>query len=69
VTTLTGASPSFDAVGARPTLDQLLAGAWDGLRARDVVECPVCRGEMAPESSAGAFPSGGRCGACGSRLT
>jgi hypothetical protein len=46
------ASPTlFDGLGGRPTLDELLAGAWEGLSAHAVVACPICDGTMEPDSS------------------
>jgi hypothetical protein len=69
VTTLTVAPSLFDAVGGEPTLDELIAGVWEGLAAHGVVECPVCGEEMAPEYGAHARPIGGRCRACGSALS
>jgi hypothetical protein len=59
----------FDGAGGGPTLDELLAGAWEGLTAHAVVECPVCSAEMAPEYGAHTRPHGGRCRSCGSTLT
>ena len=60
-TTLEGLEPE-------PTLEDLLDGTWGGLRSRQIVECPVCRGEMEPEYGAQALPIGGRCTDCGSVL-
>jgi hypothetical protein len=70
VTTVTLSRPTlFDTVGGEPTLDELLVGAWEGLTARRVVECPVCgASEMAPEYGVHALPIGGRCERCGSTL-
>jgi hypothetical protein len=58
----------FDAAGGEPTLDDVLAGAWEGLTAHRTVDCPVCAGELAPAYGAHARPTGGRCGGCGSTL-
>jgi hypothetical protein len=69
VTTLTAAPSLFDAVGGEPTLDEVIVGVWEGLTAHCVVECPVCRDEMAPEYGAHARPIGGRCAGCGSVLS
>jgi hypothetical protein len=64
------ASPTlFDGLGGRPTLDELLAGAWEGLTAHSVVACPVCGGEMEPEYGAHARPIAGRCQSCATRLS
>jgi hypothetical protein len=55
-----------DQVAARrPTLDELLVGAWEGLRSTAATDCPVCGGTMS--SRRGAGPAGG-CEDCGSRL-
>jgi hypothetical protein len=63
------APPSlFDAAGGEPTLDELLAGVWEGLTAHAVVPCPACGGGMEPEYGAHALPIGGRCKDCGSTL-
>ncbi len=58
----------FDGTGGEPTLDELLAGVWEGLTARRDVACPVCGGRMRPEYGAHAMPQGGRCRACGTSL-
>ena len=55
-------------VGGEPTLDELLAGVWEGLTAHAAVRCPVCGGEMEPEYGVHALPIGGRCKGCGSTL-
>lgn len=52
-----------------PTLDELIAGVWEGLTADRPADCPVCAAEMRPEYGGGAQPIGGRCGSCGSALT
>jgi hypothetical protein len=71
VTTLLATrSPSlFDAVGGEPTLDEVLAGVWEGLIAHRVSECPVCRSELIPEYGAHALPIAGRCQTCESVLS
>jgi hypothetical protein len=56
-------------VGGEPTLDELIAGVWEGLIAHQAVECPVCRGEMDPEYGAHARPIRGRCNSCGTALS
>ena len=45
--------------GGRLTLEQLLDGVWEGLRAAGVANCPVCESRM----------SSATCGDCGSRLS
>lgn len=52
----------------RPTLDDLIVGAWEGLSAHHTVSCPVCSGALAPRYGAGPAPVGGRCRDCGSTL-
>jgi hypothetical protein len=70
VSAVTLAPPSlFDAVGGEPTLDELLAGLWEGLTAHDAVRCPVCQDRMEPEYGAGRMPAVGRCKRCGSTIT
>jgi hypothetical protein len=51
-----------------PTLDDLVAGAWEGLLTGAPAECLACGSPMAPRHSAGAGVVGGRCGGCGSTL-
>jgi hypothetical protein len=58
----------FDQLGGGPTLDELLAGVWEGLAAQRPVACPVCGGEMAAEYGAHSRPVGGRCLSCASVL-
>ena len=68
--TLTLTPPSlFDVVGGEPTLDEVLAGVWEGLTAHEVVACPICGAQMAPEYGVHALPIGGRCGGCGSTIS
>jgi hypothetical protein len=69
MSTLALAPSLFGAVGGEPTLDELIAGVWEGLAAHGVVVCPVCEGEMAPEYGAGSRPVGGRCEHCGTALS
>ena len=59
----------FDGTGGEPTLDDLLAGVWEGLTAQRDVVCPVCGDRMRPEVGAAARPVGGRCAACGTSLS
>jgi len=56
------------APGGGPTLDELLAGVWEGLSAHRTVPCPVCGGSLAPRYGAGPGPVGGRCGDCASTI-
>ncbi len=57
------------ASGGGPRLDDLVAGLWEGLAARRVVECPVCSAEMHPAYGVHSLPIGGRCKGCGSTLS
>ncbi len=68
MTTLVVATPLFGELESEPTLDAVIVRAWDELRERRQVECPVCQGEMAPEYGAQALPIGGRCSSCGAAL-
>jgi hypothetical protein len=52
-----------------PTLDDLVAGVWEGLAAGAPADCPACGAVMSPRHSAGAGIVGGRCGGCGSSLS
>lgn len=55
--------------GSRPTLDDVLLGAWEGLTSeRSEVSCLVCGGTMSPRWGATSAPVGGRCGDCHSTL-
>ncbi len=56
------------AAGGGPTLDDVIAGAWEALADNRSVSCPVCAGAMRPRYGAGAAPVGGRCDDCGSAL-
>jgi hypothetical protein len=59
----------FGPVGGGPTLGDLIAGAWEGLAAHDVVACLVCGERMSPRYGSGAAVLGGRCEHCGSTLS
>ena len=50
------------------TLDELLVGAAEGLRALDAVACPVCSGAMLPVARAGRS-AGGACRDCGTAMS
>ena len=52
-----------------PTLDDLVAGAWEGLLAGAPADCFVCGAPLAPRHSAGAGIVGGRCGGCGTTVS
>ena len=50
--------------GGRPTLEEMLDGAWEQLRSGLSVTCPLCGGRMEPE------PGGaGRCRDCRTALS
>jgi hypothetical protein len=51
-----------------PTLDDLVAGAWEGLLAGAPADCIACGEPLTPRHSAGAGVVGGRCGGCGTAL-
>ena len=38
----------FDDPGGGPTLDELIAGVWEGLTAQRPARCPICAAEMQP---------------------
>jgi hypothetical protein len=57
-----------DDVCGRPTLDDLVVGAWEGLLAHHPATCPVCSAAMSPRYGSGSRPVGGRCSGCGSTL-
>ena len=63
------AAARVPAVSSRLTLDELLVGAWEGLRSGHAVACPVCSGAMTPRSGHGPRPVGGRCGSCGTEMS
>ena len=76
MSTLTLAPLGLDRVEGEPTLDDLLAGVWEGLSARRAVRCPVCAGEMEPVApgsttrAAGAARAvAGRCRECSATLS
>jgi len=65
------AEETFTTPSARrqgPTLDDLVAGVWEGLLAGAPADCLVCGTPLSPRHSAGAGIVGGRCGGCGSTL-
>jgi len=58
-----------DTVGGEPTLEELLAGVWEGLTIHGSAACPVCDAAMEARYGAHARPIDGRCAACGSTLS
>ncbi len=73
--------PLFDGAGGEPTLDDVLAGVWEGLAARATAACPICgermepvfdarrQGGVASEDARAGGPEGARCTNCGSSLS
>ena len=51
-----------------PTLDDLVAGAWEGLLAGAPADCLVCGTPLAPRHSAAVGIVGGRCDGCGTTI-
>jgi DNA-directed RNA polymerase subunit RPC12/RpoP len=51
------------------TLDEMVAGVWEGLAAKDAVRCPACGGTMVSRSAARAEAREGVCLNCGARLS
>jgi hypothetical protein len=70
-TTVPAAEPAATARAHRhgPTLDDLVAGAWEGLLAGAHADCLVCGSALTPRHSAGAGVVGGRCGTCGTTVS
>ncbi len=66
MTALATAPTLFDDRGGEPTLDETLAGVWEGLMAHRSVECLLCGEAMVPEYGAHTRPVSGRCTGCGS---
>jgi hypothetical protein len=63
-------APSLlDDLGGEPTLDELIAGVWEGLAAHRSVACPLCGGDMKPDYGVHALPIGGRCHSCDTELS
>jgi hypothetical protein len=59
----------FDDTGGEPTLDELIAGVWEGLTAHATAACPVCGHRLEPEYGVHARPIAGRCEHCAARLS
>jgi hypothetical protein len=59
--------------GGEPTLDDLLAGVWEGLAARAPAACPICAGPLEAVYRARADREqaleAARCTSCGSSLS
>jgi len=52
----------------RTTLEDLIAGVWEGLAVHGTSPCPVCGAAMQARFGAHARPVDGRCGSCGATL-
>jgi hypothetical protein len=50
------------------TLEELIAGVWEGLAVRGTSSCPVCGAAMEARYGAHARPVDGRCTSCGATL-
>jgi hypothetical protein len=62
--------PLFDeAMGGEPTLEELIAGVWEGLAVHGTSSCPVCGAAMEARFGAHAGPVDGRCTSCGATLS
>jgi hypothetical protein len=59
----------FTDLGGEPTLDEFIAGAWEGLATHDRIACPICGGQMTAVYGAHARPAAGRCEDCGTSLS
>jgi hypothetical protein len=57
-----------EAMGGEPTLEELIAGVWEGLAVHGTSSCPVCGAEMKARFGAHARPVDGRCAGCGATL-
>lgn len=62
------ADASLRGSGDGLTFDDLIVGAWEGLSAHRVIDCPACGGAMAPRRIVGQHLHG-LCGGCGAELS
>ena len=58
----------FAAPGERQTLEDVLSGVWEDVRANRTAACPICAGPMTPRFGSGPAAVGGRCRDCGTEL-
>ncbi len=58
----------FGAPREGQTLDDVLSGVWEDLRANRTAGCPVCGGALAPRFGSGPAAVGGRCTTCATTL-
>jgi hypothetical protein len=54
---------------AEPTLDDLVAGAWDELTVTHAASCVVCGDDLSPRFSSGPQPVAAGCAGCGAQLS
>jgi hypothetical protein len=60
----------FGEIGSvQPTLEALIACAWEDLSVTGSAACPICGQAMEADSGAGGGAAGGRCTACGATLS
>ena len=53
---------------AHATLDDLVAGSWEGLQATHAAACLVCGTGVTPRFGSGPHPVAATCRSCGSQL-
>ena len=53
----------------RPTLEDVLSGAWEDRVAHRTATCPICDGAREPRYGSGPSAVGGRCRECRAELT
>jgi hypothetical protein len=52
-----------------PTLDDVIAGAWDALAVTQTAACPLCGDDLVPRFGSGPQPVAGACRSCGTELS
>jgi hypothetical protein len=57
-----------ETMGGEPTLEELIAGVWEGLAVHGTSSCPVCGAEMEARYGVHARPVDGRCASCGTTI-
>ncbi len=60
---------SLERPGSGPTLDDVIAAAWQEIERGERSSCLICHGELRPVWAAGPRPVGGHCQDCGARLS
>ncbi len=58
----------FAAPRERQTLDDVLSGVWEDVRANRTAACPICAGPMTPRFGSGPAAVGGRCRDCATEV-